>query len=88
MRLQFSREYQPGITGGMKGLNSHASRTQQASARVRENTAKRMVSLVIPAVHFTTCRRKRKLSIEEMNEYDMYADVAEIVIDKTLGSSF
>ncbi len=81
----FSRRYS--FTGSSdsiaKGLQIYeqvrkprASRVQEASARARENITERIgFSSNTTNPLYKVADEKRKLTIEEMNEYDMYADV-------------
>jgi salicylate hydroxylase len=55
-----------------------ASRVQEASARARENITERIgFSSNISNPMYKVADEKQKLTIEEMNEYDMYIDVAK-----------
>lgn len=57
-----------------------ASRVQEASARARENIAERIgFSSNTTNPLYKVADEKRKLTIEEMNEYDMHADVEKKV---------
>lgn len=58
-----------------------ASRVQEASARARENIAERIgFSSNTSNPMYNVADEKRKLTIEEMNEYDMYADISKQAI--------
>jgi len=53
-----------------------ASRVQEASARARENITERIgFSSNITNPNYKVADENKKLTIEEMNEYDMFADV-------------
>jgi salicylate hydroxylase len=59
-----------------------ASRVQEASARARENINERIgFSSNTSNTLYKVADEKRKLTIEEMNEYDMYADVERKVLE-------
>jgi salicylate hydroxylase len=63
-----------------------ASRVQEASARARENINERIgFSSNTNNTLYRVSDEKRKLTIEEMNDYDMYADVERKLLEAGKG---